>query len=293
MKRILFMILTLGLTVAINAQKTDSARFYYVLQNPKFYGIDKAHSWFEIHGLKDKKAEAKINASLRKAYFERTELDTSDQGATMRTDDKTPKGFTDYSFYNGQTYGYGWIRFKDSDSLLYLNDADGYYGSGTNLGGFWAVVAEGKLAWIQITPSSYNDHLSRNNSITLAFHLGNGEQIKDTYTLHVDPLKRDSLMHVLDQKAIAVANSGIYHDSKILKRDPLSDTVQISLSQYIQWLNGKPNPYANAICRSFEVSSVMQDGRIVKWNPNGCLTFTEAIPFVKQDEWHALKEIYK
>jgi hypothetical protein len=295
MKRILFLLLTLSVSGVVNAQKSDTVRFYYVLQNPRFYGIDNAKSWFEISGMNDKNVQAKINSTLRAAYFEKTELDTGGQNATTFDELHTPSGYTDYSFHNGQTYGYGWVRFKDEDSILRLSKADGYYGSGTNLGGFSQEVAQGKLGWIAIYSSRIKDSGNFDDrTVNLAFNLRTGNVIAHEYVVMIDPGKRDSLENVLKAKALLEVNNGVYRNGVIINSEHLSDSVVVSVAHVIRWMNGvKPN-YPTVISRYFIAkTTLISDGREVQWKPMSYLTFDEAIPFLNQDEWQKLQLIYQ
>lgn len=270
----------------------DSVHFYYVLQNPKFFGPEQAKAWFEIDGLKDEAVEARINDTLRKVYFEPTLLEGGNQIATLRPDTNTPKGFTDYFFWNGQTYGNGWVRFNDSDSLLRLAKADGYYGAGKNLGGFSQEISEGRLAWIGIyTTYFFEEGKVQDRSIDLAFDLRTGKVIPHEYKVHIDPAKRDSLERVLLAKMQNDINnsSGPYHDGKIKTSGPLSDTVTVTMAQIIRHLNGKKDIYSMTISRYFEVAAA--NGMNATWKPVMYLSFDESVPFFVREEWMKLLQL--
>jgi hypothetical protein len=272
---------------AIAAPK-DSATFYYVVQNPKFFGLKEARSWFEISGVSDKSVEQKINAYLKTIFFEKTELDTVQGGAIQPA--ITPKGYTDYTFYNGQTYGEGYIRFKDTDSLLYLTKADGYFGSGTNLGGFSQETVPDKLASLWIEPSSFKSTgNSVGRSIDLGFDLRTGNTIPLEYVVMVDPAMRDSLENVLKAKALQQVNNSLYSGGVIIGSEYLSDSVVVTLAQVIRWMNGVKYNYPMVVSRYFSAKTTMiSDGREVRWKPLAQLTFDEAIPFIREEDMKKL-----
>jgi hypothetical protein len=294
MKRILFLLVIISLPVLIHAQKTDTVRFVYVVQNPKFYGLDKALSWFEIEGLADKTVSQSINDSLRKAYNHVTDLEEGSESATMRSDRPTPRGYTDYYFWNGQTYGNGWIRFKDSDSLLRLTDVDGYYGSGKNIGGFSQEILEGKLAWIGIhTTRIKNDGMQYNQSINISFDLRNGKKLSAEFTVRIDPSKRPELERLLQEKAEETFHAGGYfRDAKITGSDRMTDSVIISMAQLIRWKRSEKSEYSNTICRDYEADGILTStNQPYHWKSQACLTFDEAIPFFHKEDWRELQNL--
>ncbi len=293
MKRILFLLLILSLSLQIRAQKTDTVRFVYVVQNPLFYGQD-ARSWFEMEGLKDKSVQKQINDTLRKAFFKKTEFDSAIQYATLRGDKKTPKGFTDFTFFNGQTYGNGWIRFKNSDSLVRLTDADGYYGSGKNIGGFAQEIADGTLAWIGIHTTRFmNEGMESERSINLSFDLRTGQSLPSQFIVRIDPAKRPELELILETKVKQSLSEGTYfRDGKIVGSDKLSDTVIVTMAQLIRRKRGEKSEYSNTICRYYEAAGVMiSNNQNFHWRPPACLTLDEAIPFFINEDWSKLQNL--
>ena len=281
----------LCLMSAAIATPKDSATFYYVVQNPKYYGVKEARSWFEIAGMADKSVEKKINTYLKSVFFEKTGLDTQ-QGGTLQPD-RTPKGFTDYTFFNGQTYGYGYIRFKDSDSLLYLTKADGNHGSGANLGSFSQETVPNRLAALSIYVSGMKENGNIDDrSIDLAFDLRTGNIIPNEYVVMIDPSKRDSLENVLKAKALLDVNNGVYRNGVIINSEYLSDSVSVTLAQIIRWMNGvKPN-YPIVITRYYTAkTTLISDGREVQWRPMAYLTFDEAVPFILKEDLNRLMKL--
>jgi len=292
MKRVIFAFLSLALCSSIQAEKKDTLRFVYVLQNPNYYGIDSARSWFELEGTDDKTVQYAINDSLKSSFFELTNLEDGTQNATSRRDKETPEGYTDYFFWNGQTYGNGWVRFKDSDSLLRLTSADGYYGSGARIGGFSQEILEGKLAWIEIHTTRFsNDGMEYDRSIDLAFDLRTGKKLPAEFPVRIDPAKRPELEQILLSKAEQLHNDNDgFRDQKITGSDRLSDTVMVSMAQLIRWKRGEKDQYATTICRYFEADGILTStNQPYHWKPQACVTFDEAIPFFLKEDWSKLQ----
>lgn len=292
MKRAIILFLSLCIP-GLLAAESDTVRFVYVVQNPLLFG-NNAKAWFEIEGLQNKTVAKKINDTLRKAFVEKTEFDTFDiHWATMRNDDHTPKGYTDYSFFNGQTYGNGWIRFRNSDSTVRLTKADGYYGSGKNLGSFSQEVAEGRLAWIGIYTSRFHEDGSFDDrAIDFAFDLRNGNVIADKYPVRIDPSKRDSLENVLTAKVNhEINNKEREVKGTIIHAYPFSDTVVVTVAQLIRWMNGAKPIYPVAISRYYDASVITNNLNYQIWKPMAFLTFDEAVPFFLEEDWNKVKSL--
>ena len=290
MKKLLMTsVAALCLMSAVTATAQDSVRFTYVVQNPKFFGLNEASSWFEISGLGDKNIERKINAYLRSVFFEKTLLDTQGGGTLQPRD--TPKGYTDYTFFNGETYGSGWIRFKDQDSLLRLSDADGYYGAGTNLGGFSQEVAQGKLAWIGISTSYHLETtLTSGRTIDITFDLRTGAVIASQYIVRIDPAKKDSLdKTLLTLVNRDLTNGGMFRDAKITGSDRIADSVVVTTAQLIRWMHGVRENYPFVITRYYDVdATLVHNNQKSHWRPQASLSLDESIPFFVQEDWSKL-----
>lgn len=291
MKRMLFLICYLTFSGLVQAQKNENVRFYYVLQNPKMFGTDSARAWFEIAGMKDKVVQAKINDTLRKSFYATTNFRDNGpvRGGVGWT--PTPPFHTDYTFNNMSTYGHGWVRFKDRDSLLRLTEADGYYGSGVNLIGFTTAIAQGKIAYIYIQcGSSYRP--STPNEFT--FSLITGNCLPNKFYIRLDPTKKDSLENLLFRGIVyePYPKPVGCHDCKFVRAEPLSDSVVIAAKDLIAWFDHSEQ-HILLISQNFRISCLMGNNEERTHTTSNYLRIQESIPFLRYDEWTAVQEIYK
>jgi hypothetical protein len=262
--------------------------FHYVLQNPKYYGIENARAWFEISGLKDKVVQKRINDTLRSLFYEKTLFTDKDiTGATTRRNEPG-KGFTDYTFFNGTTYGNGWIRFKDSDSLLRLEKADGYYGGGMCMYEFMQSVALGKMAYINISMAKGK------GEIRLSFSLITGHIIPSEYTIHIDPSKKDSLDKVLNASAeiARTAQTGTIHNCRMLDAAVLPDSFQVSSIYLIEWFNAKEGLERPYYHRTYNMICLNGAESEIKWRTYGNISFLHLSYYFIGKEWDAALASY-
>ncbi len=272
--------------ILLPAKNIDSTRFYYVVQNPAFYGVENARAWFEISGIKDEKVQRKINDTLKKIFFEKT-LFTLGSGGTTQGDTLLA-GHTTYTYFNGQTFGDGWIRFKDSDSLLFLLEADGYYGGGMCLSGFWQHIAPGKLGFLSIDPT-------RKNGSQLTFSLVTGNIIPNTFYVKLRTDLRDSVERTLFTRAEGSINevqNGL-SNCRIIEPLPLTDSVMIGTSMLIKWYTNTMDENQGLIYRNYKMKCTNVKGDEIDWKTNSMIKFIEALYFLEPEEINRMKNYYK
>ena len=270
----------------VKASDKDSAEIFYVLQNPKYFGIENARAWFEIAGLKNKKAEKKVNDTLKKIFNEKTLfIDDGDFGATLQNE-KAPKGYKDYYFNNGHTYGEGYVRFKEIDSLLRLTEADGYFGAGMNLENFYVDIVQGKMFWLKINRSQ-----GFTNSGDYFFSLVTGEIMPTSFKVLIAPEKKDSLSRLLYSRAIKMAKEEYPFKSFTVTDIPLSDTVTIYTISLLPWFHGK----MNTLCIYQPYPYIAEHDFITSLPAamNAHLNMDEALFFFTRDTKSKLEKIYE
>lgn len=282
--RSIFLLLAL-MPLLATATIKDTTKVYYVLQNPKFYGLENARAWFEIHGLKNSLAEQKINDTLRKIFNEKTLFTEGGFGATLQ-DDQAPKGYKDYYFNNGHTYGEGYVRFKESDSLLRITEADGYYGAGMNLEGFNTRIAEEKMLWIQISRAQ-----NFSNSGDYFFSLTTGEVMPPKFYVLLAPEKKDSLSKLLYAMAMKKAKDEYPFKSFEITDIPLSDSIEISSVNLIQWFTGWPN--AAGVYQNYPYNAEHDFMTTVPSRMYVQLNFDESMNFFVAGTKEKLQKIYE
>lgn len=290
MKFMLTICFSISVLLLSARDKTGKVSFYYVLQNPKYYGLDSARSWFEIDGISDPAVQDKINDTLRKVFYETTNFRAGETTVRGVGQGPTPPFHTDYTFDNGITYGIGWVRFKDSDSLLRLKTANGYHGSGMHLNGFSTMIAKGKIAWIQIEPIGVP---MQQGVIRLGFSLVSGNILPQSYRVAIDPAKRDSLAGIFDKIASITKDQDTtnIHDCVVKNSEPMADSVTIGITVLIAWFRGDMHPNQHLLERKYMRTCQNKSNQPMNRDFVAFLNFNESIPFLKQDDWLKLQSV--
>lgn len=291
MKSMLTLCFSISLLLLSARDKTDKVSFYYVLENPKYYGLDSARSWFEIDGINDLAIQNKINDTLRKVFYETTNFRVDVPELRGVGQGPTPPFHTDYTFDNGNTYGIGWVRFKDSDSLLRLKTADGYHGSGMHLNGFSTMIANGKIAWIQIEPIGVSR--AEQGIIQLGFSLVSGKVLPQSYRVAIDPAKRDSLEDIFDKIASTAKDYDTtnIHDCVVKNARPMPDSVTIGITVLIAWFRGDMHPNQHLLERKYMRTCQNKGNQLMDRDFTAFLNFKESLPFLNQDDWLRLQSL--
>ena len=270
-------------------QTVSGAQFFYVLQNPAYFGGGNSKTGFEIDGLENKEVQARINSTLRSEWTGISGLEPGPGSASMHHGGPAPEGYSDYHYYNSTTENCGWVRFKNSDSLLRLPEVQHNYGQGTDLESFYSVVAAGKMAWISFQVFVDGDYLELVHK-EITFSLVDGRVLPNACKIPFSPHGRDTIKARLDE---AARNSFKLPDSlcTLAATRPLPDSCTITSEALICWLNRENSRAPGVIGMSYMPQCKTGAGLVSVIAVGYGLNFV--IPFLHEESWQKLQRMYE